>query len=289
MDGTIIKGIAGFYYVKSGEITIECKSRGKFRYSGFSPMVGDKVCISMDGDKGVIEQIYPRRSVMSRPSVANVTQAFVVFAVKNPEINEELLNKVVVNCEACNLKIIICLNKVDLDPGCERGHLVEMMRNAGYEVVFLQAKEGIGIDEIKRLMKNQTSVLCGPSGVGKSTIMNKIAGRELMETGVISRKLKRGKNTTRHSELIELCGGFLVDTPGFSSLNMSFVNKDELQGYFPEFQNVIENCKFNTCLHYKEPGCAVKSMVEEGKIDRERYNFYIKMLEDIIKNKRNTW
>ncbi|MBA5850516.1 ribosome small subunit-dependent GTPase A [Clostridium sp. cel8] len=289
MQGTIVKGIAGFYYVKCGHRTIECKSRGKFRYSGLSPTVGDKVDISVNGDTGIIEKVYPRTSIISRPSVANVTQAIIVFAIKNPEVNEELLNKMILNCEVNNLKIIVCFNKLDLDSEGYKSHAFNMVKSAGYEVIFSKAKEGFGIDKIKDLLKGHITVLCGPSGVGKSTILNNIAGKQLMETGIISSKLKKGRHTTRHSELIEVCGGLLVDTPGFSSLNVNFIKKEQLMNFFPEFQSGLGKCKFKSCLHYKEPGCAIKNMVEEGKINEDRYNFYIKILEEITSKEKNMW
>ncbi|MBP2031611.1 ribosome biogenesis GTPase [Clostridium algifaecis] len=286
MDGTIVKGIAGFYYIKVNNKIIECKSRGKFRHDELSPMVGDRVDILLQGDTGVIEKIYPRSSRIIRPAVSNVTQAIVVFAVKNPDINEELLNKLLVSCEFNNLKAIVCFNKLDLELSDKEKSIEDMVKSAGYEVIFLKAKEGYGIDKIKERLKGEITVLCGPSGVGKSTILNHIAGKELMETGVISDKLKRGKHTTRHSELIEIDGGFIVDTPGFSSFKIDFIEAEELQYYFPEFKNYLGSCKFTSCLHYKEPNCGIKKMVEEGLINRKRYNFYLKMLDEIL-NKKN--
>lgn len=286
MDGTIVKGIAGFYYIKLNNKIIECKSRGKFRHDELSPMVGDRVDILLQGDTGVIEKIYPRSSRIIRPAVSNVTQAIVVFAVKNPDINEELLNKLLVSCEFNNLKAIVCFNKLDLELSDKEKSIEDMVKSAGYEVIFLKAKEGYGIDKIKERLKGEITVLCGPSGVGKSTILNHIAGKELMETGVISDKLKRGKHTTRHSELIEIDGGFIVDTPGFSSFKIDFIEAEELQYYFPEFKNYLGSCKFTSCLHYKEPNCGIKKMVEEGLINRKRYNFYLKMLDEIL-NKKN--
>lgn len=286
MQGTIVKGIAGFYYIKTDEGIIECKARGKFRHNELTPMVGDKVEITVKNGKGVIDKIYSRSNQLIRPAVSNVTQALVVFALKNPEINEDLLNKFLVNCEFNDLKVVVCFNKLDLIPNEETNEVVNMVKSAGYETLFLKAKEGYGIEQIREKLKNNVTVLCGPSGVGKSTILNTIAGRELMETGEISERLRRGKHTTRHSELIDIGEGFVVDTPGFSSMDIDIISKEELQNCFPEFDNYIGNCKFNGCLHHKEPNCAVKNAVEDSEINIKRYEFYVKALEEIMNRKQ---
>lgn len=289
MKGTIIKGIGGFYYIKIDKGIIECKARGKFRHNELTPMVGDKVEITVKDENGVIDEIYPRINQLTRPAVANVTQALVVFALKNPEINIDLLNKFLLNCEFNNLKVIVCLNKLDLLENFQENEVKNMVEGAGYETIFLKAKEGFGIYELKERLIDNVTVLCGPSGVGKSTILNSIAGRELMEIGEISEKLRRGKHTTRHSELIDIGTGFIVDTPGFSSLDIDFISKDQLQNCFPEFFNYIGECKFTGCLHNKEPKCAVKDAVKNNKVNNKRYEFYIKTLEEIISRRNKQW
>ncbi|WP_102400627.1 ribosome small subunit-dependent GTPase A [Haloimpatiens massiliensis] len=289
MEGIIIKGVGGLYYVKSGNELIKCKARGKFRFNELTPMVGDIVDINVNEGQGVIEHINSRSNELIRPFVSNVTQAFVVVTLKNPDLNLNLLNSFLILCQSKGLKISVCFNKLDLvDLEEEKNStIIEMLKEAGYQVFLLKAKTGEGIEVLKGKLKDEVTVFCGPSGVGKSTILNKIAGREVMKTGDISDKSKRGKHTTRHSELIDIAGGFVVDTPGFSSLDISFIKKEELKYCFPEFEKYNHQCKFSNCMHYKEPACAVKEAVEKGEISRERYQFYIKVIEDITHQRRN--
>ncbi|MBU5488626.1 ribosome small subunit-dependent GTPase A [Clostridium sp. MSJ-8] len=286
MEGKIIKGIGGFYYVKTKEGIIECKAKGKFRHKSLKPMVGDNVKIQVDRGKGVIEDIHERESELIRPTVSNVTLAFVVFAVKNPDINFDLLNRFLILCETNNIEAIVCLNKIDLVSDEERMKISNIIDDIGYEVLYINAREEEGIEELKRRIEGNVTVLCGPSGAGKSTLINALASRDHMETGAISEKLKRGKHTTRHSELIEVNDGYIVDTPGFSTLEVNFIDKDELKYAFPEFSEYNDMCRFRGCNHYKEPDCAVKNAVEEKKINKSRYDFYIRTLEDIMKGRK---
>lgn len=287
MEGIIIKGIGGFYYIKTDEGIIECKARGKFRYNSLKPMVGDRVTIKVENGKGVIEDIHERNSELIRPTVANVTQAFVVFAIKNPDINLDLLNRFLTLCEYNDIHAVVCLNKEDLCTEEEKENLKELINDIGYEVLFINAKEGKGFDALKERLEHNITVLCGPSGAGKSTLLNSFIDREHMETGSVSEKIGRGKHTTRHSELIDVDNGYLVDTPGFTTLDVTFIDRDSLKYCFPEFNDYNNLCKFNGCNHYKEPKCAVKEAVEEGKINKLRYEFYIKTLEEIINRRGN--
>lgn len=287
MEGIIIKGIGGFYYIKTEEGIIECKARGKFRYNSLKPMVGDRVTIKVEKGKGVIEEIHERSSELIRPTVANVTQAFVVFAIKNPDINLDLLNRFLTLCEYNDIHAVVCLNKEDLCTEEEKEKLKSIINDIGYEVLFINAKEGKGFDDLKERLKNNITVLCGPSGAGKSTLLNSFIDREHMETGSVSEKIGRGKHTTRHSELIDVDNGYLVDTPGFTTLDVTFIDRESLKYCFPEFNDYNNLCKFNGCNHYKEPKCAVKEAVEEGKINKLRYEFYIKTLEDILNRRGN--
>ncbi|MGL4773886.1 MAG: ribosome small subunit-dependent GTPase A [Clostridium sp.] len=289
MEGKIIKGIGGFYYVKTSEGLIECKARGKFRHRELKPMVGDNVTIKAEKGKGVIEEIHERNSELFRPTVANVTLAFVVFAIKNPDLNFDLLNRFLVLCESNNIEAIVCLNKVDLVTEEEKEEVKKKINSIGYDVLFINAKQGLGVEELRERMEGNVTVLCGPSGAGKSTLINTLTKKDYMETGEVSEKIGRGKHTTRHSELIEINHGYIVDTPGFSTLEVNFIDKDELRYALPEFREYNHECKFRGCLHYKEPQCAVKQAVEEGKINQSRYDFYIRTLEEIMDGRNNRW
>lgn len=289
MEGIIIKGIGGFYYIKTINGLIECKARGKFRYESLKPIVGDKVDIKIENGKGIIDKIYERTSELIRPAVSNVTQAFVVFAIKNPDINFDLLNRFLVLCEYNDIKVIVCLNKKDLCSREEKEEIKAKITDIGYEVIFINAKKQDGTNELKNRLENNITVLCGPSGAGKSTLLNVLIDREHMETGEVSTKIGRGKHTTRHSELIEIDRGFLVDTPGFSTLDIKFMDRDKLKYCFPEFNKYNNLCKYKGCNHYKEPNCTVKKLLDEGKINKLRYEFYIKTLEEIINGRDNKW
>lgn len=285
MEGVITKGIGGFYYVKVHEEVYECKARGKFRNNNLSPVVGDKVIISVVKDKGSVEQILPRKNYLIRPTVSNITQAFIVVSIKNPDINLELLNKFLILCEYNLIEAVIVFNKIDLVDNIEENEVINMIKQCRYKYYLIKAKEKFGVEQLLPLLDDNTTVFCGPSGVGKSTLLNSLTGKVLMETGEISEKLKRGKHTTRHSELIQYKNGFIVDTPGFSSLDFSGIEAGELKELFPEFHQYEGQCKFNGCIHYKEPNCAVKNSLDEGKVNQLRYDFYVKMLEE-LKNKR---
>ena len=289
MEGKIVKGIGGFYYVKTNEGIIECKARGIFRHKDLKPVVGDDVTIEVSNGKGVINDIKERKSYLERPTVSNVTQAFVVFAIKNPDLNYDLLNRFLIICEYNNIKAVVCLNKVDLANEEEKKEVQRKINDIGYEVLFINAKKGEGIELLKKKLKNNVTVLCGPSGAGKSTLINTLINRNHMETGVVSEKIGRGKHTTRHSELIEIEEGYLVDSPGLTSITIDFIEEEELKYCFPEFNEYSNECKFRGCLHYKEPGCALKNALEEGKVNEYRYNFYIRLLEEIKDRRKNKW
>lgn len=290
MQGLIIKGIGGFYYVKVADGIIECKLRGKFRHDELVPVVGDNVEINVTDNKGVIDRVFKRSNLLLRPSIANVTQVFIIFSIKNPDPNRELLNKFLILCEVHKLRAVVCINKFDLiDGDYNNSDIIKSLNTTGYEILLLKAKENIGIDLLKNKIKDNLTVICGPSGVGKSTILNAIIGKEFMKTGELSEKLKRGKHTTRHCELVSVNKGFIVDTPGFTSLEIPNLSEYDFQNYFPEFREYKNNCRFNGCLHYKEPDCAVKEAVNEGIISEERYHFYVSNIENLLSRRYKKW
>lgn len=289
IKGTIIKGIGGFYYIKAEDEVIECKARGKLRKDKIIPMVGDKVSISIDPStgKGSIEEILPRQTELLRPPVANIDQAIIVFSIKNPDPNLCLLDKFLVSVEKEALEILICVNKADIDIA-ENFDLIEnIYSKAGYVVLNTSTKTGEGIDFLKGLLKDKITVFAGPSGVGKSSLLNAIQRNLKLQTGEISEKNKRGKHTTRHVELLELeFGGWVLDTPGFSSLDVESIEKGELQHYFKDFLPLLGQCKYQSCIHLYEPECMIKKAMIAGDISKERYDSYIQLLEEIQKTKR---
>lgn len=289
LKGVIVKGIGGFYYVKTSEGIIESRARGLFRDENITPLVGDKVNvrISEEDNSGYIDEIYPRTSQLLRPAVANVTQAIIVMSIKNPDINTWLLDKFLLMAEYEKLKVVICLNKFDLN---NKGSLklMEIYERAGYNVVVSSVTDNIGIEELKESLKNNITVFAGPSGVGKSSLLNEIDPILKLETGDISAKSKRGKHTTRHVELLDLDNNsYVLDTPGFSSLNLDFIEDEvELREYFKEIAEYGKKCRFISCLHDREPDCAVKENVDNGNINKDRYDNYLLLLKEIKGNRR---
>ena len=289
LEGIITKGIGGFYYVKVGKITYECRARGLFRKQNIKPQVGDRVLIRADEhDKtGYVEEIFDRTTELIRPAVSNVNQAIIVFAIRNPDPNLWLLDRFLLLASSQNLDVVICLNKIDIASQEEIDEIYDIYDNIGYKIINTSAEDDKGIDDLKEILKDKITVFAGPSGVGKSTLLNAVQPNLGLETGDISRKTSRGKHTTRHSELIELdLGGFVLDTPGFSSLDLTFLTDDELEEHFPEIHKAGQGCRFKGCKHLKEPGCKVKEGVEDGSISKSRYDNYVMFLEELVKNSR---
>lgn len=291
MQGKIIKGIAGFYYIYAEDGNIyECKAKGIFRKDNFKPLVGDNVEITVlneEEKEGSVTSILPRRNSLIRPAVANVDQAFLIFAMENPKPNFLLLDRFLIMMKQQEIPVVICFNKKDVGEKEEMEKLYEIYTGCGYRVVLSSTYEGEGMDEIHEILKGKTTVVAGPSGVGKSSITNCMQGEVQMETGEISKKLKRGKHTTRHSQVIPVeKNTFLVDTPGFSSLYLTDMKEEELRDYFPEFAMYEPQCRFQGCMHIHEPGCAVKEALSEGKISQQRYDNYLALYEELKEKRR---
>lgn len=291
MQGKIIKGIAGFYYIYAEDGNVyECKAKGIFRKDNFKPLVGDNVEITVlneEEKEGSVTSILPRRNSLIRPAVANVDQAFLIFAMENPKPNFLLLDRFLIMMEQQEIPVVICFNKKDVGEKEEMEKLYEIYTGCGYRVVLSSTYEGEGMDEIREILKGKTTVVAGPSGVGKSSITNCMQGEVQMETGEISKKLKRGKHTTRHSQVIPVeKNTFLVDTPGFSSLYLTDMKEEELRDYFPEFVMYEPQCRFQGCMHIHEPGCAVKKALSEGKISQQRYDNYLALYEELKEKRR---
>ncbi len=274
MVGTIIKGIGGFYYVKASGDVYECKARGVFRKQKITPMIGDKVEIELDAGKGSIVDILPRSSFLVRPPVANIDTMMLVVAAASPEPNLFLIDKMLVNAEINNIQPAICINKTDL---VERDDIEEIYSKAGYKVFSVSAQQEHGTDELFEFIKGKTTAFAGLSGVGKSSLLSLITPDEL-ETGTVSEKIQRGKHTTRHVELFELEDeGFVLDTPGFSSLEVEGIKADDLWQYFPEMAQSQNRCRFRGCSHINEPDCFVKDMIENGEMAQSRYDSYCQL------------
>ena len=290
MTGKIIKGIAGFYYVHNGKDRIyECKAKGVFRNRKIKPLVGDNVEFSVldqEAGEGNIDVILPRSNALVRPAAANVDQALVVFALTHPAPNLNLLDRFLVMMGIQEVPVIICFNKVDL--GDE--DLVETYRKiyetAGYRVAFISTYEETGLEQVRKILRGKTTVLAGPSGVGKSSLTNCIQPCAAMETGDISQKIERGKHTTRHCELFYVEEDtYMMDTPGFSSMFTPDLEAGDLKDYVPEFSGYEDGCKFLGCVHVGERVCGVKEALKAGGLSQSRYDNYLLMYEE-LKNKR---
>lgn len=290
MTGKIIKGIGGFYYVVcENGITYECKAKGVFRNRKIKPLVGDNVEIEiLDEEKnlGNIEDILPRFNWLNRPAVANVDQTVIIFAVSAPAPNFNLLDRFLINMEQHEVPTVICFNKVDLEGFRQSEDICRSYTKSGYEVLFISAESGYGIDVLEAVIKGKTTVFAGPSGVGKSSTLNSLFPDANVQTGGLSEKIQRGKHTTRHSELMFVDDDtYIMDTPGFSSLYTEEIEAEDLKLYFSEIAAYTGTCKFNMCNHISEPGCLVKKAVSDGRISKMRYDDYV-MIYNELKEKR---
>lgn len=291
MQGRIVKGIAGFYYVSTENRNVyECKAKGIFRKEKRKPLVGDYVEIEIldEGEKtGNIVQILPRKNALIRPAVANVDQALVIFAAREPDPNFQLLDRFLVAMERQEIPVIICINKQDLAGEEQAEEIRRTYEPCGYRILFTSASREQGLEELRQILTGKTTTVAGPSGVGKSSLTNLLQPGIQMETGEISRKLGRGRHTTRHSQLIELEEGtYLMDTPGFTSFYVEDMEKEELRHCFPEFFSYEGQCRFQCCTHTHEPGCAVKEALNKGEISPRRYDSYCEMYRGLEEKRR---
>lgn len=291
MKGKIIKGVAGFYYVYAEGLGVyECKAKGIFRHQNKKPLVGDNVEFDILDNKeklGNVSKLFPRKNELIRPAVANIDQALILFAAMDPEPNFKLLDRFLITMEKQQVNTIICFNKTDL---LEEEQLEQLRRAyviCDYPILHISIKTGEGLLEIDKLLQGKTTALAGPSGVGKSSLLNMLKPDANMETGCISEKNRRGKHTTRHSELFHLKENtYIMDTPGFTSLYVDEFDKSDLKDYFIEFREYQDRCRFKDCVHINEPGCMVKQAFIEGKISKIRYEDYMEIYNEIKDSKK---
>ena len=295
MQGKIVKGIAGFYYVHvnyhMGDVgkIYECKAKGVFRKDNKKPLVGDDVLLEViDEEEGIgnIVEILPRHSELIRPAVANVDQAVVIFSIVKPQPNFNLLDRFLIMMKQQDVPCIICFNKLDIDEDGMGAYYENIYRKCGYDTILVSTVEKTGLDGLKKMLYGKTTTVAGPSGVGKSSIVNCIQSGFVMETGQISKKIERGKHTTRHSQLMAIEENtYILDTPGFSSLGLFDIEKEELASFYPEFSAYEKYCKFGGCSHIAEPVCGIKDAVADGEISKMRYENYCLLYEE-LKNKK---
>ncbi|MFZ5643301.1 MAG: ribosome small subunit-dependent GTPase A [Bacillota bacterium] len=287
VEGIVTRAYGGFYYVYSGNSLLQCTPRGVLKHRKVDIRVGDRVTVKKTSTGGVVEDVRPRKNSLTRPPVANVDRSVIVFAVTDPEPSLTLLDRILIQSDHEGVSPVIVFNKTDLFPG-ESELFTDVYARAGYTVLRTSAREGVGIEELREILQEGITVFAGPSGVGKSSLLNAIQPGLSLKTGEIGQKLKRGRHTTRHVELIPLeTGGLVADTPGFSSLLLPDMKREELCFYYPEMERLIPECRFKSCLHRAEPDCAVKKAVAGNGINPGRYERYLDILSEIIERERS--
>ncbi|MGN0521613.1 MAG: ribosome small subunit-dependent GTPase A [Eubacterium sp.] len=284
INGLIIKGIGGFYYVETADTIYECKARGAFRKKNITPLVGDRVKISVNENaENTIDEILPRKNSLVRPPLSNIDTLFIVASIVDPAVNTFVLDKLIAIAEYKKIEPVIVFTKTDLEPSYK--NYVDIYSNAGFKVIVCDNLTGKGADEVKSLLKGKISAFTGNTGVGKSSLLNAIDPKLSIQVGQTSKKLGRGKHTTRHCELYKVAGGYVADTPGFSSLDFERcekILKDDLPYCFREFLPYINDCKFSpSCAHVNDKGCSVLQAVNEGKISKSRHNSYVQLYNEV--------
>ena len=289
MTGKIIKGVAGDYTViTADDKRYICRAKGIFRKNGITPLIGDNAEFEiLSEEEGNILKILPRKNSLIRPACANVDQVLLVFAAVSPEPNFNLLDRFLIMMQKQSVSTVLCFNKTDIADDVRMKILSQNYEAAGVKVIFVSVLNNEGTDEIKEVLKGKTTILAGPSGVGKSSMMNLLSPEAVFEVGDLSERIGRGKQTTRHTELVELePGTYLCDSPGFSSIYLEGIDYKDLKNYFPEFEPYSDKCRFLSCNHISEPDCAVKEAVAEGKISKIRYDNYCVLFDDLKSKQR---
>ncbi len=288
LTGVIVRAYNSYYYVQDGDKTVACKIRGRFKKDWYSLMVGDQVHYQVENqNEGTIEAILPRHSLLKRPAVANVDQVVLAFAAANPDISTTLVDKLLVLAESAHLEIVLCINKTDLAQEQEITLLADLYSSIGYPIILASARTGAGLDQLRQKLHGKITAFAGPSGAGKSSLLNAIEPGLTLVTGEVSAKIGRGKHTTRYAQLLPLGGGgFVVDTPGFSATEFTDMKPTDVTWYFPEFTALAKECKFSTCLHDREPQCAVKEALHKGIIAPSRYESYQAILQEMRDTKK---
>ena len=292
IEGVLLKGYGGFYYVYAEDRVWECSLRGRFRIKDQDFLPGDRVeILPEEENKATIESVVPRRNALSRPAIANVDQALLVFAMTSPKPDLNLLDRLLIQVTDAEIEPVLVFTKLDkyeadLTNSAGEPTITDVYRQIGYTVFEVSSETGQGIEEVGAQLVEKVSVLAGPSGAGKSSLFNALSPGKKLKTGEISLKSKRGRHTTRHVELMVCAGGLVADTPGFSSLFMPDMKRAELAGCFPEFVERRRQCRFSSCLHDKEPNCAIKEAIESGEISTVRYEHYLIFLQEVIEAER---
>jgi len=292
IEGVLLKGYGGFYYVYAEDRVWECSLRGRFRIKDQDFLPGDRVeILPEEENKATIESVVPRRNALSRPAIANVDQALLVFAMTSPKPDLNLLDRLLIQVSDAEIEPVLVFTKLDkyeadLTNRTGEPTITDVYRQIGYTVFEVSSETGQGIEEVGAQLVDKVSVLAGPSGAGKSSLFNALSPGKKLKTGEISLKSKRGRHTTRHVELMVCAGGLVADTPGFSSLFMPDMKRAELAGCFPEFVERRRQCRFSSCLHDKEPNCAIKEAIENGEISTVRYEHYLIFLQEVIEAER---